>query len=91
MHLLRIYGIEQKQLGHIEYAEMAEEQCTLLPPGRILRAVEIQETAVFSRSGIAAPDAKTIRKTAEQLAAEMYRKAKPLRKLWLRWGRHIVK
>ena len=91
VHLLRIYGIEQKQLGHIEYAEMAEEQCTLLPPGRILRAVEIQETAVFSRSGIAAADAKTIRKTAEQLAAEMYRKAKPLRKLWLRWGRHIVK
>ena len=42
-------------------------------------------------SGIAEADAKTIRKTAEKLAAEMYRQAKPLRKLWLRWGRHIVK
>ena len=59
--------------------------------GRIRRAIDIQQAAVFSRNGIPKTDAKVICKTANELAAAMYQNAKPLRRLWLRWGRHIVK
>ena len=91
IHLLHMQGIDQKKLSHDQFAEEAEQQCALLPGGRIRNAIAIQQAAVFSRNGIAENDAKVICKTANQLAAAMYRNAKPLRKLWLRWGRHIVR
>lgn len=90
MYLLHVQGLDQKKLSHDEFAERAEEECKLLPKGRISNAIAIQQAAVFSRNGIAQPDAKILCKTAEQLADAMYREAGPLRKLWLRWGRHIV-
>lgn len=88
--LLRIYGLEQKKLSHDEFAEQAENACHLLKRGRITRAITIQQAAVFSRSGISQTDAKAICKIAHDLASSMYQHAKPMRKLWLRWGRHIV-
>ncbi len=91
VQLLHIQGIDQKKLSHDEYAAEAEAKCKLLPFGKLNRAVTIQQAAVFSRNGISAADAKVICKTANQLAAAMYRNATPLRKLWLRWGRHIVR
>lgn len=90
IRLLKIYGIEQKKLSHDEFAEQAEAACHLLKRGRITRAITIQQAAVFSRSGISQSDAKAICKIAHDLASSMYQHAKPLRKLWLRWGRHIV-
>ena len=62
----------------------------LLKKGMIAKAIEIQQAAVFSRSGISQTDAKAICKIAHDLASSMYQHAKPMRKLWLRWGRHIV-
>jgi hypothetical protein len=91
VQLLRMQGIEQEKLSHDEFSDTAEAQCKLLPAGKIRRAIDIQQAAVFSKNGIAQADAKVICKTATDLAKAMYVNAKPLRKLWLRWGRHIVK
>ncbi len=91
MQLLRMQGIEQKKLSHDEFAAEAEAHCKLLPKGKIRHAIAIQQAAVFSRNGIAKADAKVICKTANQLASAMYREAKPFGKLWLRWGRHIIR
>ena len=91
VQLLRMQGIEQEKLSHDEFSDTAEAQCKLLPAGRIRRAIDIQQAAVFSKNGIVQADAKVICKTATDLAKAMYTNAKPLRKLWLRWGRHIIK
>lgn len=91
VRLLHLQGIDQKKLSHDQFAAEAEQQCRLLPGGRIRNAIAIQQAAVFSRNGISENDAKVICKTAVQLANAMYRNAKPLRKLWLRWGRHIIR
>lgn len=90
IYLLHIQGLDQKKLSHDEFSEKAEAECKLLPKGRIARAIAIQQEAVFSRNGIAQADAKMLFQTAQQLADAMYRDANPLRKLWLRWGRHII-
>ncbi len=91
VQLLHIQGIDQKKLTHDEYAAEAEAKCKLLSSGKLTRAVTIQQAAVFSRDGISKADAKIICKTAVQLANAMYQNASPLRKLWLRFGRHIVR
>ena len=91
IYLLHIQGINQEKLSHDEFSEKAEKECKLLPHGTITRAIAIQQASVFSRNGITQPEAKTLCKTARHLAAAMYRDAGPLRKLWLRWGRHIVR
>ena len=89
--LLHIQGIDQKKMSHDEFAAKAEEDCKLLSAGKLSRAVSIQQAVAFSRDGISAADAKIICKTANQLAAAMYRKAGFLKKIWLRWGRHIIR
>lgn len=91
IRLLHMQGIEQKKLTHDQFADEAESHCKLLPGGRIRNAIAIQQAAVFSRNGISKADAKVICKTADQLASAMYRNAKPLQKIWLRWIRHIVR
>lgn len=89
--LLHIQGIDQQKLSHDEFASETEKKCKLLPAGKLSHAFTIQQAAVFSRNGIAHADAKVICKTANQLANAMYRNANPLKKLWLRWGRHIIR
>ncbi len=91
IRLLRMQGIEQNKLSHDQFADEAEAHCKLLPAGKIRNAIAIQQAAVFSRNGISKPDAKVICKTANQLASAMYRNAKPMKKLWLRWIRHIIR
>ena len=91
VRLLHIQGIDQKKLSHDQFAAEAEEHCQLLPAGRIRHAIAIQQAAVFSRNGIAEADAKVICKTANQLASALYRSAKPLRRFWLRWVKHIIR
>jgi len=90
LKLLEIQGIEQRRLTHEQFAEKAEKECRLLPAGRLKQAVSSQQEAVFSRNGITAQQAETMRKTALLLAKKMYAEAKPLKKLALRWGRHII-
>ena len=90
-HLLAMQGILQRQYTYDEFAAEAERRCSLLPKGRIKAASAIVQEAAFSRDGISTEHAGQIAKTAEELAAAMYQNAKPLKKLWLRWGRHIVR
>lgn len=90
-HLLRMQGIEQKKRTYDEFAAEAERSCALLPKGKIKAASAIVQEAAFSRNGISKENAQKIAETSEQLAEAMYKNAKPLKKLWLRWGRHIVR
>ena len=90
IYLLHIQGINQEKLSHDEFSELAETKCSLLPHGSVTRAIAIQQAAVFSRNGITQPEAKVLRKTAKHMADAMYRNAGLLRKIWLRWGRHII-
>ena len=90
LKLLEIQGIEQRRLTHEQFAEKAEKECRLLPAGKLKQAVSAQQEAVFSREGITAQQAESMRKTALLLAKKMYAEAKPLKKLALRWGRHII-
>jgi hypothetical protein len=91
MQLLRLQGVTQNNLSHESFAEKAEEACKLIPAGKISKAIAIQQAAVFSRNGISAADAKVISKTALQMADALYQNAGRMQKLWLRWGRHIVR
>ncbi|MCR4758898.1 MAG: transglutaminase-like domain-containing protein [Oscillospiraceae bacterium] len=91
MQLLRMQGVTQNNLSHERFAEKAEEACKLLPAGKITKAIAIQQAAVFSRNGVSAADAKVISQTALQMADALYQNAGRMQKLWLRWGRHIVR
>ena len=90
MKLLHLIGIDQKRMSHDTFAAFAEEECDLLKKGKITKAIEIQQAAVFSRTGVSPADAKILCQTAELLAGAVYQKAGFFRRLWLRWGRHIV-
>ena len=78
-------------MSHETFAAYAEGECSLLKKGKIAKAIEIQQAAVFSRSGVSQADAKIICQTAELLAGAIYQQAGFFRRLWLRWIRHIVK
>ena len=88
--LLRLQGIEQGSAAPESFAQRAENECRLLSAGRLTQAVTFQQQAVFSREGVTAEQAAAMRKTALQLAKKLYESAKPLRKLTLRWCRHII-
>lgn len=90
LQLLEMLDIEQGSMTHEKFAAAAERNCKLLPAGRLKQIVSLQQEAVFSRNGVSAQQAEIIRKNALLLAREMYKEAKPLRKFWLRWGRHII-
>ncbi len=90
IRLLRLLGIEQQRLTHEDFAKKAEEQCKLLPEGRLTAAVNLQQRVVFSRSGISGEQAAALRKTAVQLAKAIYQQSNPFRRFWLRWGRHLL-
>ena len=90
LQLLEMQGILQGGRTHEAFAEEAEKQCKLLPKGKITQAVTMQQQAVFSRDGASAEEAAVIRTVALALAKAYYDNAKPLKKLWLRWGRHLM-
>ncbi len=91
IRLLHLLGIDQKRMSHDTFAAFAEKECDLLKKGKISKAIEIQQAAVFSRTGVSSADAKILCQTAELLAGAVYQKAGFFRRLWLRWGRHIVR
>ena len=91
LRLLQMQKIRQEKRTHEDFAALVQAECDLLPAGRMMRVIAVQQQAAFSRSGIAAEDAALVRETALTLAERMYSKANPLKKLWLRWFRHIVK
>ena len=91
IRLLHLLGIDQKRMSHDTFAAYAEKECDLLRKGKITKAIEIQQAAVFSRTGVSPADAKILCETAELLAGAVYQKAGFFRRLWLRWGRHIIR
>ncbi|MCQ2416952.1 MAG: transglutaminase-like domain-containing protein [Oscillospiraceae bacterium] len=88
--LLRIQGIEQQKLSYEAFAKAAEAHSGLAAKGRISETIAIIQAAAFSRNGVTAGDAKRLYGTAMQMASAMYEKAGFFRRIWLRWGRHIV-
>ncbi len=88
--LLAIQGIRQGGMPHEVFADAAEAQCDLLPEGSVRRAVEIEQEAVFSRTGTSADAAAELSRTAEIFAQILCENAKPLRRFVLRWFRHVV-
>ncbi len=90
MKLLHTLGIEQRKMSHETFAAYAEQKCELLQNGKIAKAIEIQQAAVFSRNGVSAADAKILSQTADLLAGAVYQQAGFFRRLWLRWFLHII-
>ena len=88
--LLHMQGINEGNLQHSDFADLAEKQCQLLEKGALRRAVEIRQKAVFSRSGISPEQADILFETAQTLAERLYANAGKLRRFYLRWIRHIV-
>lgn len=91
LRLLRLCNLRQGNRLHGEFAELAESNCSLLEPGKISRAINIQQQAVFSREGVTAEEAAEIADTAQKLADQIYAHAGKLRRLILRWILHIVR
>ncbi|MBQ5335526.1 MAG: transglutaminase domain-containing protein [Oscillospiraceae bacterium] len=91
LRLLRMQGIQQGNALHGDFAETAEEACELLDAGKLARAVDVQQKAVFSKEGVSAEEAAELCSTAEQLAEVMFSQADRRHRLHLRWFRHIVK
>ena len=90
IRLLRTLGIEQKKMFPDAFAEYAEKKCGLLQKGKLSKAIEIQQAAVFSKTGVSPADAKILCQTAELLAGAVYQQAGFFRRLWLRWCLHII-
>ena len=90
LRILRMQGIEQHKLSYEGFAKTAEKNSGLLPAGVISEAVARIQAAAFSRNGLSAEDAAWLYQTAMQMAAAMYEKEGFIRRIWLRWGRHIV-
>ena len=88
--LLHTIGIDQRKMSHEAFAAYAEQKCGLLQKGRLAKAIEIQQAAVFSRNGVTAADAKILSQTAELLAGAVYQQAGFFRRLLLRWCLHII-
>lgn len=90
LRLLEMLGIKQKGMPHEEFAIAAEADCRLLESGRLSETIHMMETVAFSRDGIAQDDAAQIADTVTALAANIYQNAKPLKRFWIRWVRHMA-
>lgn len=88
--LLHLQGIDEENRQHSDFADLAEEHCTLLEEGTLRRAVKIRQQAVFSRGGISPEQADILLETASSLADKLYAGSGRLRKFYLRWLRHVV-